>query len=231
MNVEAFLISMNDPQLERCLESIKNQTVPFSKVTHINGVSPMCDAWNKGWEMITEDWVLLLNGDEIIYPDGLETALNYMKKRMYDGIAAYCLGWYNPFLEVVDNQFSIVRSSVYKKIKAVDSIVFDRIISKEVRRQGWRYKKRLSLICGTHFEDPTEYQVFTRFSRLPQKYSQSDVNENKERLSNLFDKTGNDLYAVALDAIEYGIQKKNYPGSYRIEFDDKAFEEFNAHRG
>lgn len=231
MNIEAFLISMDDPQLERCLESINNQTVPFSRLTHINGVSPMSDAWNRGWEMITEDWVLLLNGDEIIYPYANETAINYMRKRMYDGIAAYCLGFYNPFLEVVDNQYSVVRSSVYKNIKAIDSIVFDRVIGRQVKAMGYRYKKRLSLVLGTHFENPSKYQVFNRFSRLPKKYSRAQVEENKQRLTSLLNKTGNSLYRVALDAIKFGEYDRSYPGSYRKEFDDVAWSEFNEISG
>jgi hypothetical protein len=181
--------------------------------------------------LVKEEWVAILNGDMILYPNAIEDSLSYIKPRMDDSISCFSLGLYNPFLEVVDNQFCVVRSSVYKSIKAKDSIIFDRIVGRQVKKHGYRYKKRMSLICGTHFEDPSLYQVFTRFLRLPQKYSVRQIDENMERLKNLLNKTRNSLYQVALDAISVGIKKKDYPGSYRVEFDNKSFEDFDASRG
>lgn len=228
MNVEAFLVSMNDSQLERCLESIKNQTVPFSKLTHISGVSPASEAWNRGWKLVTEEWTVILNGDYILNPNALEVSLDYMKTRMDDRVSAYCFGLYDPFIEEVDEMFCVTRSSVYKSIKAPDRLSFDRYVGSKVKKLGWKYVKNLSLIVGTHCENPTEYQIFTRFSRIHKKYSMKQVHFMEKRASDLLDRTGDPRYRVALEAMKHTAE---YPGSYRVEFDKKRWDEFNANRG
>ena len=225
MNVEAFLSSMNDPQLERCLESIKNQIVPFSRFTHISGVSPASETWNRGWEAVREEWVAIIDGDTILYPNALEITLKYMKTRMDPQVCAYCFGLYDPFIEVVDNMFCICRSSVYKSVKAPNKLSFDRYVGYDVKKLGWRYMKNLSLIAGTHFEDPTEYQIFTRFSRIHKKYHMRHVRGMEKRLKDLLDRTGNPLYRVALDSMKCTAE---YSGSYNVEFDNKRFVEFHA---
>lgn len=225
LKVEAFLASMNDPQLEQCLESIKNQTVPFSKLTHISRVSPASEAWNRGWQAVTEEWVAILNGDYILHPNALEVTLDYMKTRMDDGVCAYCFGLYDPFIEVVDEMFCICRSSVYKSIKAPNKLSFDRYVGAKVKKLGWRYMKNLSLIVGTHSENPTEYQIFNRFSRIHKKYHMRHIRFMEKRVSDLLEKTGNPLYRVALDSMKCTTE---YLGSYNVEFDNKRFEEFHA---
>ncbi len=225
MNVEAFLESMNDPQLERCLKAIENQTVPFSRFTHVSGVSPASEAWNRGWELVTGEWVALIDGDTILYPNCLEVTLDYMKTRMDDGVSAYCFGLYDPFIEEVDNMFCVCRSFVYKSIKAPNKLSFDRYVGANVKKLGWRYVKNLSLIVGTHFENPTEYQVFNRFSRIHKKYHMKHVRFMEKRAKELLDRTGDPRYRVALDAMKCDAE---YPGSYSVEFEKKRFEEFNA---
>lgn len=227
INVEAFLSSMNDPQLDRCLESIEKQTVPFSKLTHISGISPASETWNKGWESVTDEWVAILDGDMILYPDALENSLNYMKTRMDPGVCLYCFSLYDPFIEVVDNMFCIARSSVYKNIKAPNKLSFDRYVGAKVKKLGWRYLKHLSLIVGTHFENPTEYQIFTRFSRIHKKYHMRHVRWAEKRLRDLLDRTKDPFYHVALDSMKCTAE---YFGSYNVEFDNKRFDEFHANR-
>ncbi len=228
LKIEAFLASMNDPQLERCLGSIKNQTVPFSKFTHISDVSPASEAWNNGWKLVTEEWVAILNGDYILYPNAVEVSLDYMKTRMDDGVCTYCFGLYDPFIEEVDEMFCIARSSVYKSIKAPDKLSFDRYVGSEVKKRGWRYVKNLSLIVGTHFENPTEYQVFNRFARIHKKYHMRHVRFMEKRAKELLDRTGDSRYRIALDAMKCDAE---YPGSYSVAFEKKRFEEFHANSG
>ncbi len=226
MNVEGLLLSYKDPQLGKCLEAIKNQTIQFSKLTHIAEVSPMHRAWNKAWESITEEWVGWLDGDVILYPNAVETLKNYAKPAMNERICSWSLGLYDPFLKMTDNFFCLIRSSVYRNYQAMNKASWDRYMGSWVKKGGWETRKDQSIIVGTHFEDPNDFQVFVRFFRLPQKYK-NQVSWMKSHLNKLLDNSGNHLYRVALNAIIFGAKKMNYPGSYCAEFDQEMFAEFN----
>jgi len=45
-------------------------------------------------------------------------------------------------------------------------------------------------------------------------------------LNDLFIKTGNPLYQLAIKAMEFAREKGTYPGSHNIDFDRKIYEEF-----
>ena len=64
--MEALIVSVDEPQLERCLESVRNQTVPFSRIVHINGVVPQHRAIRKGIRKTSDEWVMKIDGDMIL---------------------------------------------------------------------------------------------------------------------------------------------------------------------
>ena len=48
ITLEALIMSICDPQVERCVESVKNQTVPFSNIVHMKDVIPESESFNQG---------------------------------------------------------------------------------------------------------------------------------------------------------------------------------------
>ncbi len=224
MNIEAMITSVDDPQMDRCLESVRNQTIPFSNIIHINNVSPLSEAFNKGMSQSTEDWVMDIGGDMILDKDALERIIQYMGQRNGDRILGYYLGLRDTFLHSKIGYVSVLKGSLFREVILDDSYSADRKPVRNLRSAGWTAVKNLHFLVGTHFDQPDEFQVFRRFYLHGVRYpSHKSI---RPRLKELYEKTGNSLYKVGIKANEYGALKRFYPGGHNIDFDRKNFEEF-----
>lgn len=225
MNIEALIISTDEPQLERCLESVKNQTIPFSNIVHINGVVPESVAFNRGMSLITEEWVMHIAGDFILYENAVAVAIENMEKYHDDKIFTYTYQVYDAFLKCDLCGCSVSRASAYKSVPFRDVLSDDIWAGRRLLRQGLIRKDLQGIVIGTHFDSPDEFQVFRRFYARGIKRDWRNFGRILNALAN-----GNPMYELALKALEFGNLKKHYPTSHNIDFDRKMFEEFNGRK-
>jgi glycosyltransferase involved in cell wall biosynthesis len=227
MNIEAMIISIDEPQLERNVAALNAQTVPFSKIIHINNVVPEYKAFNRGLELLSGDWVMKVDGDFILKPDTVETALKYINQGNHDGrIFAYHFGLIDTFLDVKMGFCSVFKTMVYRSVPYKDKFSDDIDAIQILRKKGWIDIKLLDdgVIVGTHFDKPDEFQVFVRFYLRGRRYKSNDSTIRK--LGKLLHRTGDPLYSVALKAIEFGKENRDYPGSHNLDFNRKMYEKF-----
>jgi hypothetical protein len=224
--IDALITSVGDPQLDRCLEAVKNQTVPFSKIIHLDKVSPQSVAFNTGMGQTTAEWVMGIGGDMILDINAVERITKYMGKNNGDKILGYYFGLYDTFLDRKIGYIGVLRGSLFRTITYEDNIVNDWEVVRRLREEGWNAVKLFYFLVGTHCDQPDEFQVFKRFYIHGIRFH--DHRSAKGMLTNLLEKTGNPLYGVGIKAIEFAWVKKFYPGSHNYDFDKKNFEEFKG---
>ena len=229
MEIEALITSVDDPQLDRCLESVKGQTVPFWNIIHINNICPSCMAWEAGKKKLTGDWVMHIGGDMILHEDALERIIKYMEHDNSDKISGYYFGLYDTFLDCEIGFIGVLRTSLYKDITFRNNLFCDGEVVNMLRHQGWVTPKLLSFMVGTHFDQPDEFQVFKRCYIHGLRFR--DHRSLKGRLTELFNKTGNPLYQLGIKAIGFAQAENLYPGGHNVEFEKKMFEKFKNNGG
>lgn len=226
--MDAMIISVDEPQLERCVESVNNQTIPFDRVIHINNVCPEYEAFNRGMDKVASDWVMKVDGDFILYPNAHKVAIDYAQSDTKNEYCAYFFGLFDTFLDQNIGYCSVLRSCLYKTCRYLDKLSNDRKAVDVMRSMGWKAERKNRVILGTHFDDPDEFQVFKRFYTQKIKYPRDDsVNEI---LSRRLEKTGHPLYDLALRAGFFALSEKKYPGSHNVDFDREMFNLFMEKR-
>lgn len=225
--IEALLTSVDEPQLDRCLRSINEQTVPFSNIVHINNVFPYSKAYNRGLSQVKDKWFMTIGGDFILDPDAVEKVTKGIEEDGDVKTVGHLYGIYDTFLHMDWNGVGTFRTDVAKSIPFRDRLDCERILGKKLNRMGWILRRGEGNLA-THFDSPDEFQVFRRFYVYGLKYNGNVVSDIGANLDKLFEKTGNPLYKVAIKAIAFSGKKRTYPGSHNINFDRKTYEEFNA---
>ncbi len=225
--IEALILSVDEPQLERSIESLRSQTIPFSNIVHVNGVVPQSKAYNLGLEQIRDDWFVLMAGDVILNLDAVEIAIEYINQRKDDRICAYIFKLYDTFLSEVYGGVGFALTSAHKGVAILDRFGNDRALGLELRRKGWIGVK-INKILGTHFDKPNAFQVFSRFYAMGRKFNEKYSEQLRNKIIELYEKTGDSLYALAVKAFDFSREQgMRYPGSHDRDFDKEKFEEFN----
>jgi len=221
--IEALIISADEPQLERCLEAVRSQTIPFSNITHINNVSPESTAFNTGLAMVKDELVMKIDGDMILHNNAVETAL---KRIPEENGNAYVHNFilFDSFLKQNIRGCGVMRSSVFRKVPYPNFLCDDVWVGHKLRKMGFVMERHTEVI-GTHCENPDDFQVFRRFYSMGVKHGKR---YSWRYLSRLYGGTKDPLYALAMEAVEFGIEKKQYPTSHNLGFDRKMFEEFKS---
>ena len=225
--IEAMITSVNEPQLDRCLKSVNNQTIPFSNIVHINGVVPIANAFNQGVERVTDEWFMFIGGDFILYPNAVGVAMKYVDRDFHDEICGYCFGIKDTFLECNTGFCSVYRTSTFKSEIFRDTIFEDRQMPWRLRSKGWRFRKPRDIIA-THFDNPNEFQVFSRFYFHGNKFN-DDNSYVRKRMNELLLSTGNPLYRIGINALDFAKMKHIYPGSPNLDFNRKMYGEFKEY--
>ncbi len=225
-SVEALIISFNEPQLERCLQAVREQTIPFSNITHINGISPEHNAFNSGISLVTNEWVMKIDGDMILYEDAVETVLRSSDENESD-LYMYSFGLDDTFIKRPICGVGVFRARLYRSIRYPNMLSNDVYAGKKIQPMGWKRKKpfKEGVNIGTHCDSPDEFQVFRRFYTNGVK----DGLFMLRFLTPLFEQTKDPLYDLAIKAVRFGAQKRYYPTSHNLSFDKKMFEEFYAY--
>lgn len=225
--IEALLLSVDEPQLNRCLKSMNEQTIPFSNIVHINNVVPQSEAYNRGLSLLRDDWFVLTAGDVCLYPDAVNQCVQALETTSNDKIVGHSFLLYDSFLELNWGGISIFRRDVYQTMPIMNRLSNDRSLGRKLDSRGWMGKRHLITI-GVHFDSPDEYQVFRRFYVVGLKYNGKAITDMGTNLNKILERTGNSLYKTALKAMEFASEKRTYPGSHNVEFEKKMYEEFNA---
>jgi len=225
--IEAMITSVDEPQLDRCLESVNYQTVPFSNVVHINGVVPIANAFNQGVEKVTDEWFMFIGGDFILYPNAVEITMKYVNRDFHEEICGYCFGIRDTFLECNTGFCSVYRTSAYKPEIFQDTMSDDRDMPWRLRSKGWRFRKPRDIIA-THFDNPSEFQVFSRFYFHANKFN-DDNSYVRIRMNELLVNTGNPLYQIGINALDFAKLRHIYQGSPNLDFNKKMYKEFKEY--
>jgi len=226
MTIEAMVISAGQPQLDRCLASVQNQTVPFDSVVHIENVVPNSKAFNRGISESTSDWIFHIGGDFVLFPNAVEIATKYVNQENNDILCGYFFGLKDTFLQCDLGWAGVYRRSAWKDEPLRDTKWDDRGIPNRLRSKGWRFKKLLhkGLFLATHFDNPTAFQVFGRFYFHGCKFH--DNSSVRNMMTDLFMRTGLPLYAIGLKAIDFAKTHNTYPGSPNMDYNKKMYGEF-----
>jgi GT2 family glycosyltransferase len=222
--LDAMVISIGEPQLDRCLESVKNQTVPFSNIIHLDGVVPNSKAFNQGIRMVKEEWAMHIGGDMILYPNAVEIAMRYVDRSGHDEICGYCFEIDDTFLRCRIGFISVLRTVAFKDVTFLDTAFDDRKMSWRLREKGWRFRKPKHSL-GTHFDCPNRFQIFCRFYFHACKFN-DDNSYVRKRMEELYEKSTDGRYLVGLAALDFAKIHPKYPGSPNLAFNREMFREF-----
>ncbi len=225
--MEALVISAGEPQLERCLEATRNQTIPFSNVVHVSDVVPQHVAFNTGIKKIVDEWVMKVDGDMVLYDNAVETVSDCISNN--GDASIYIFAVYDDFMTGQMIGCKVYKTEMVKSIEHPDRLKNDLWIEKKIRHKGGKVSKYRRVIIATHAENPDEFQIFRRFYVYGVKYGKGCGAWSN--ISKQFCNTGDERYAFAMKSLEFGMEKREYPGSHNIEFDKKMYDEFkNGYR-
>lgn len=219
--IEALVISAGEPQLERCLESVKNQTIPFSNIFHISNVVPQHEAFNQGIKKITDEWVMKVDGDMVLYDNAVEMVTDYISNNKDFSIYAFMV--YDDLFDGEIIGCKVYKTEMFSKIRHPNLLCNDTYVEKRLRLMGYKMVKP-PITIATHAENPDDFQIFRRFYCYGVKYGKGCG--PWKHTYKMFVKNGDRKYDLALKSLEFGMEKREYPGSHNIEFDKKMYERF-----
>jgi len=226
--IDACIRSVGEPQVARCLESVRSQVIPFANIIHVDGVVPEVEAFRALLKQVKSEWMMLIDGDMIIRPDATKIAQRYIEGETDPSVVEYQFGLYDEFIKRVINCCRVSKSSVLQGVRTKDRLENDLTIVRQIEESGLKcmrlWKEKPPVVIGTHFEDPDDFQIFLR-------HYHAGVARTKVTLrvlTELYEKTGDSKYDFALRALKYGLAKgyKEYPGSRNVNHDKEEYEKF-----
>lgn len=229
--IQAIIISCGDPQFERCLKSVQNQSVPFARIDVIKDVIPEAKAQMVSYDFLEYQWAFYIGGDFILYKDANEIALEYIKKN--PGNHEYNFGLWDKFMRRQICCCTVFESEMHKNARYNDEL-FNDVRACEDMASRYRYKRvvpsKQGIIVGTHFDKPDAFQVFRRFYSRGVKFSTHPKGPYRflvRQLNILMRNTNKKhLYRLAIAAYNYGFRKRYYPSSHNITLDKELYEKF-----
>lgn len=227
MDIDCIVQSFNEPQLDRCLKSVREQTYPYYRIVNVNGVIGTHNAFKRVVESVQTEWFSAIGGDCIYHKDALEKLVAFREKYIHPKCFLYCLGTYDPFMEINTGFLCLAKHSVVKmQVPMENALKFDRAYAGRLKAEGWFTKVDVNTIVGTHFEDPDEFQVFHRFFILATKDGNRGYGISRRIMSNLYERDHNSLQKLAIDALDFGLSKGPYPMSINNDYNLQMYEEF-----
>jgi len=223
--IGALVVSASEPQVEKCLAAVNNQTCSFSSITYMKDIIPEYKAFNEGMSLCPEEWVMKIDGDMILHKNAVEISIEYMSENNSDNVFVYSFGLFDGFLKAPICGCAVFRRELFLKVRYPNMLSNDYYAGRKIGRMGYVRKKPYEdgLIIGTHCEDPDDFQIFRRF------YTHGVKNGKRymlRRLNDLYSETGDVLYYLATQALLFGAEKRVYPTSHNLDFDKQTYEEF-----
>lgn len=236
MEIECVHFAAEQPQLEKSKQSILDQDTPFVNIQFINEV-PLQKAYYVAFANAKNDWILVCAGD-MIYDLDMHSRIKQriaeeMPYIVIDQVYDFQFCMYDPFIKKVVKGVQVRNRNLVRSNFFQDRIGSDSSHINTMRRKGFSHIKfhttssLYSLLndrqeveaftYGTHFENPSEFQVFSRFSvvgaksgrgsrrgKAPKQYS------TMGRLRKLYQNTKDPLYVLAMDAYTFGRENHAY---------------------
>lgn len=235
--ITAVLISVDESQLDACLASLQDQSFgKFDPIIHVNNISPQVKATNTALSQLEkheqkEGWFVILGGDMILYKNAIELISNYMKDHTPNKkTIKYAFSLYDSFLEHRINGCPLRRTDIFSKQKRKDTMRNDAEVDRDLWQRGYEFKNAKHISIGTHFHDPTQFEIFRRFKMRGKKGAQKPK-EGQRYLNTLIQLhhkySESERYKDAIRAFIYGRDvAKAKDKSQNIEHDRKEFEEW-----
>lgn len=228
-SIAALIISTDEPQLNECVKAVNNQIIPFSSIIHINNVVPESRAFNSGMIRIKNKWFMKIDGDMILYTNAVKMFLS--KVTNDTNIFMYSFGLYDEFLKAPIIGCGVFLTEAFQKIRYRDSLANDIHAGRRLIEQGYKRKNYSNVIMiGTHFSHPDKFQTFRRFYSMGVKYgSHRPIYAHMQgRITELLEKTKDNLYLIASDGLRIGADKRYYPTSHNIIHDKRVYEDYKS---
>ena len=237
--IECAIISVNEPQLDRCIDSANKQEVPFANIKHFNKIIPLAKAFNKAITSCEHEYMLFLSGDIILFPSATRIILNAVGKNKINLRTVYNFkfGVFDTFLMDTLTGFKLYRTEIARDILFDEETLRDDIKARELAKTKGAeeiclYKKE-NAVLGIHCDDPTKKQVFIRF------YIDGCKMRNLHNSTGrFFDRTllqlekislvypNDDRYGVGIKAWKEGYKNNDYEGSHNYLKEDKIYERY-----
>jgi hypothetical protein len=227
--IDACISSVGEPQVERCLKSVREQVVPFANIIHVDGVVPEVKAFRETLKQVKSEWMMKIDGDMILHDYAVGVAQDYINKETDSSVVEYQFGLYDEFIKRIINSCRVSKVAAIKSVRSKDRMENDYSIVIQMEERGMKcvrlWKEDHPVVIGTHFDNPDEFQIFVR-------YYHAGVLRTKVTmrvLNKLYNSTKDPRYDLAIRAFNYGYNKgyKQYPGSRDVNYDRKEFEKFN----
>jgi len=166
-----------------------------------------------------------IDGDMILYKNAVEIATQYIQENNEEKIFIYNFGLLDWLLKAPICGCSVFRRSLFLKYPYSNKLKNDYYVSRKLMRIGYVRERPYmkGIIIGNHCDDPNEFQVFRRCYTQGVKWGKRYM---LRKLTEQYNKTGNELYDVAIKALWFGTNKGIYPTSHNLDFDRQMFEEF-----
>lgn len=231
--IECVMKSVDEPQLEKGRPAMYNQTIPFANVIHINGVCPESKAINQALDRLEYTWSLWLDGDAILYEDTHEKIRALEKRLRAKGYTEALFSLFDPFLGKNICCCILKKSDFLQQFRSDNVLANDASLTKKMKKVGRKSARFINkIIVGTHFENPTDLQVFARFYSRGVKVARGHPNSQFRDLFSIFEhkyaSTGNKQYMIAKEALTLGTKLGHYPTSHNIEFDREMYEKWKS---
>jgi hypothetical protein len=235
--IEAVIISVDEPQLDRCIESVNNQIVKFNNVRHLNKVLPVAKAFNEAFSKSEYPYVLPVFGDVILKKDALATMLRYINGyKPQDKIYNFRFGVFDTFTHEFLKGMRVHRTKVsslipYSEEELRDDVIArDKAIEMGFKEHCFFYDKQV--VIGTHFDRPSEKQVYVRFyidgCKTRKTYTETGrmFDRTKQQLYCLSQAIPDPLYKVALQAWDEGYKNFDYDFSHNYKIEQQIYKRY-----
>jgi len=220
---------MDESQLEKCVQAVKSQVLPFANIIHVNGVIPECESLKMLIDRVSSEWMMLIDGDMILYETATAVAQGYIDRETDPLVVEYQFGLYDTFIKRTINSCRVSKVSEIRKCEIKNWLRNDNWLVRQMENKGLkcvRLWKKHSVVIGTHFDDPDDFRIFLR-------HHKAGILRNKLTmpiLKQLYEDTSDRRYLLAIKSMEYGLAKDKleYPGSNNLDVDREAYEKFKC---
>jgi len=199
--IEAVIIAIDEPQLERCLSAVHSQTRPFDQVRLVNNVVPAAAAFNLSLAGVRYRRVMYVGGDMIVDHDAAARVMDLTLDAC--GVYAWCFGLRDSFIDRRIAGVHVYPGDVVVRYPQPDVMRCDLQTACTARRNGLHVIMMLDCVIGSHFDDPDTDQVFRRFYVRGQKPRAAYYRRLLERR---FAATGDRRFDLAIRALDMGCQ-------------------------
>lgn len=226
--IDACIRSVEELQVERCLEAVRNQVIPFANIIHVNGIIPESEALKELLKQAKSEWMMMIDGDMILYNNATVIAHDHIYRETDNSVVEYQFGLYDEFIKRVINSCRVSKVEVIRSARIINRMGLDINVIRHIENRGMKcmrlWKSKPPVVIGTHFENPDDFQIFVRYYHAGILRTPLTM----EILSTLYKSTKDSKYDFAMKALSYGLNKryKEYPGSRDVNYDKKEFEKF-----